>query len=197
MVDHKVLLSKLPLHGIIGNELNWIANYLLGRYQYVQYDRVKHSRAVAKFGVPQGSILGPLLTSTYLKASSILWNKPWHLRWTISQNCFTKRDLSSIRIKEKQNPFYLAQRSVSLRKVQWKYLWKENVFMLLIGISTLRFGWNQLKYEPALQKSFKKGKCSNKVVIPYTWFIFRLCCWRWYTIPSFYPQCSTALCHSF
>ena len=40
-VEHKVLLSKLPLKGIVHGELNWIANYLSGQYQYVQYDGVK------------------------------------------------------------------------------------------------------------------------------------------------------------
>ena len=38
-VEHKVL--KLPLKGIVDGELNWIANYLSGQYQYVQYDGVK------------------------------------------------------------------------------------------------------------------------------------------------------------
>ena len=40
-VDSRVLLSKLPLNGIIGNELNLIANYLSGRYQYVHYGGVR------------------------------------------------------------------------------------------------------------------------------------------------------------
>lgn len=43
-VEHKVLLSKLPLKRIVGGELSWITNCLSGRYQYVQYDGVKSDR---------------------------------------------------------------------------------------------------------------------------------------------------------
>ena len=60
-VNTKVLLLKLPLKGIIGTKLNWIANYLSNRYQYVHYDGVESDREPVQCGVPQDSILGPLL----------------------------------------------------------------------------------------------------------------------------------------
>ena len=39
----------------------WIENYLSGRFQYVHYDNVKSELQLVKFGVPLGSILGPML----------------------------------------------------------------------------------------------------------------------------------------
>ena len=56
-----MLLSKLPFFGVTGNELMWMKNYLTGRFQYVHYDNVKSEPQLIKSGVPQGSILGPLL----------------------------------------------------------------------------------------------------------------------------------------
>ena len=47
-VDYKVFLSKLPFMEIVGDDLNWIANYLSGRYQYVQYDGGKSVRELVK-----------------------------------------------------------------------------------------------------------------------------------------------------
>ena len=60
-VEHSVLLSQLLFYGVTGNELMWIENYLSGRFQYVHYDNVKSELQLVKFGVHQGSILGPLL----------------------------------------------------------------------------------------------------------------------------------------
>jgi hypothetical protein len=56
-----VLLSKLNYHGITGNEWNWFLNYLSNRQQCTVIDNIQSDLLPVTVGVPQGSILGPLL----------------------------------------------------------------------------------------------------------------------------------------
>ena len=60
-VEHSILLRKLPYYGIHNAELNWIKSYLKERKQFVQYDGESSEVLEVEYGVPQGSILGPLL----------------------------------------------------------------------------------------------------------------------------------------
>ena len=60
-VDHATLLSKLPKYGIKGLEHDWFVDYLFGRQQLVQFIDNLSEKEFVSAGVPQGSILGPLL----------------------------------------------------------------------------------------------------------------------------------------
>ena len=60
-VDHSILLKKLPYYGIRDAELNWMKSYLKERRQFVHYDGESSEALEVEYGVPQGSILGPLL----------------------------------------------------------------------------------------------------------------------------------------
>ena len=60
-VDHELLLSKLSTIGIRGNALRWLGNFLIGRKQAVALDGFLSSYAAVGSGVPQGSVIGPLL----------------------------------------------------------------------------------------------------------------------------------------
>ena len=60
-VDHARLLSKLSIYGIKNKELSWFESYLFGRKQIVSYDGALSGIRAISCGVPQGSILGPLL----------------------------------------------------------------------------------------------------------------------------------------
>ena len=66
MVDHKILLKKLELYGIRGISNNWFRSYLSNRVQYVSYSGAKSVLRKIFTGVPQGSVLGPLLFLIYI-----------------------------------------------------------------------------------------------------------------------------------
>lgn len=75
-VDHKILLKKLYSYGIRGNVVKLIQSYLEGRKQFTQISQVNiktktettysSSTRTILYGVPQGSVLGPLLFICYI-----------------------------------------------------------------------------------------------------------------------------------
>ena len=65
-VNYEILLTKLESYGIRGMPLTWLTSYLTNRNQYVQIMDCKSKLEQVKCGVPQGSILGPLLFILYV-----------------------------------------------------------------------------------------------------------------------------------
>ena len=66
LVDHKCLLHKLEHYGVRGNSLNWFKDHITTRMQRVKYDNKLSGSTEINYGVPQGSILGPLCFILYI-----------------------------------------------------------------------------------------------------------------------------------
>ena len=65
-IDHASLLRKLYQYRIRGNSYRLISSYLTNRYQYVKINSEVSDNLLIKYGVPQGSVLGPLLFLLYI-----------------------------------------------------------------------------------------------------------------------------------
>ena len=91
-INHKILITKLYHYGIRGNAHSWFARYLVNRHQYTKCGGAKSNSQIIQHGMPQGSILGPLLFLIFIN----------HF-----QNCFknlnlvTYADDTNVFIKEK------------------------------------------------------------------------------------------------
>ncbi len=66
VINHDILLRKLRTYGIRGIANDWFRSYLSNRFQFVEVDGNVSNMLPIKIGVPQGSILGPLLYLIYV-----------------------------------------------------------------------------------------------------------------------------------
>ena len=87
-VNHDVLLQKLHHYGIRGSALKWFQSYLSDRQQYVTYNGEESSKKGINCGVPQGSILGPLLLIIYINDISNVCQHMMSLLFADDTNLF-------------------------------------------------------------------------------------------------------------
>ena len=74
-VDHPILIQRLRSSGVAGLALQWFKSYITGRSQYVKVNDTTSDPTPLAFGVPQGSVGGPLLFSLYLSPIKHIFQK--------------------------------------------------------------------------------------------------------------------------
>ena len=67
-INHKIMIQRLRLrYGIVGKALGWLQSYLQNRTQRVVIRDASSNTACLALGIPQGSVLGPLLFLLYVQ----------------------------------------------------------------------------------------------------------------------------------
>jgi hypothetical protein len=103
LVNRDILIKKMEWYGIKGVVLSWFKSYLENRTQKVKFNGILSDPIDVKLGVPQGSVLGPLLFLLYINDVTKIINENCELRLFADDALIYTTGYSSIEINENLN----------------------------------------------------------------------------------------------
>ena len=101
-VDHNILCNKLQAIGLNNNSVSWFRSYLCNRQQMVEINGVCSDKLTQSCGVPQGSILGPILFLIYINDMSAAVNCKLSLYADDSALIVSDKDINVVELKLNQ-----------------------------------------------------------------------------------------------
>ncbi len=123
IIDHDILIDRLQNYtGIQGQALRWFRSYLSDRYHFVYLNGEASQLSPVKYGVPQGSVLGPLLFSLYMLPLDNIIRK-----YRISFHCYADDTQLFISTRPDETS-KLSKLTECVKNIKY---WMTNTFLLL------------------------------------------------------------------
>ena len=175
-VNHEILLKKLEHYGIRGNSNSWFKSYLNDRKQLVSINGIDSETQIMKHGVPQESVLGPLLFLIYINDlhAAIAYSRSYHFAddtHLLNINTSPKKVQKQLNIDLKLLYNWLLANKISLNstktemiifqkkgfKINWKWNVRLNGYKLKLS--------DQIKYLGIYLDKYLNGHYQSKLVI--------------------------------
>ena len=136
-----ILLYKLKYYGINNSALQWFESYLNNRSHYVEIDNIKSDKCSLSLGVPQGSILGPLLFTIYLndiQSASTFFNYIQYADDTSLLNSIQNLDSTTINTELGKVHKWLSDNMLSLNIKKTKFMLFHNKQKKILTIPMIK-----------------------------------------------------------